>query len=195
MEDAEYLYDLGRFASAYGLAKLAQEEFSKGFILKLVEDGALKWTAEVRRSLNHHVSKQLMAIILEFLNPNNKEFQKMIKTKTLLDRPGKVCDAISIYVYEILKRWESSNWFWVEDPEYDKEAKSVLDGKEDKIKQNAFYVKIFKDGRAVDLTMNFKKNDAKKEIEKADRYGGFLRWSHDDFRSKEIVEIFKLMKK
>lgn len=194
LEDSEYLYDFDRYASAYGLAKLAQEEFAKGFILKLVENGALKWTTEVRRSLNHHVSKQLMVVILEFLNPDTDEFLKMIENKTLLNRPRKVSDAINIYVHEVLRRWESANWFWAEDPEYDKEAKSIFDGKEDKIKQNAFYVKISKDGRAIDSTANFKKKSVKEEIEKAKRYGHFLNWSDDDSRYKEIVEILKLLK-
>ena len=194
LEDSEYLYDFDRYASAYGLAKLAQEEFAKGFILKLVENGALKWTTEVRRSLNHHVSKQLMVVILEFLNPDTDEFLKMIENKTLLNRPRKVSDAINIYVHEVLRRWESANWFWAEDLEYDKEAKSIFDGKEDKIKQNAFYVKISKDGRAIDSTPNFKKKSVKEEIEKAKRYGHFLNWSDDDSRYKEIVEILKLLK-
>ena len=155
LEDAKYLYDFDRFASAYGLAKLAQEEFAKGFILRLVESGALKWTKEVRRSLNHHVSKQLMAVILEFLNPDTDDFLKMIENNTLLTRPRKVSDAIDIYVHEVLRRWESANWIWAEDPEYDKEAKSIFDGKEDRKKQNALYVQISRDGRAIDFTANF----------------------------------------
>lgn len=194
LEDSEYLCDFDRYASAYGLAKLAQEEFAKGFILKLVENGALKWTTEVRRSLNHHVSKQLMVVILEFLNPDTDDFLKMIEDKTLINRPRKVSDAINIYVHEVLRRWESANWFWAEDPEYDKEAKSIFNGKEDKIKQSAFYVGISKDGRAIDSTANFKKKGVKEEIEKAKRYGHFLNWSDNDSRYKEIVEILKLLK-
>ncbi|TSC55126.1 MAG: hypothetical protein LiPW30_592 [Parcubacteria group bacterium LiPW_30] len=195
LEDSEYLFDLDRYASAYGLAKLAQEEFAKGFILKLVKNGALKWTNEVRSSLNHHVSKQLMVIILEFLNPSTDEFLEMIKSKTLLSRPRVVSDAINIYVHEVLRRWESSNWDWVETPEYDEEAKSVLNGKEDKIKQNSFYVRISKDGQAVDFTDDFKKENVEREIEKAKRCGHFLNWSDEDSRYKEIVEIIKLLKK
>jgi len=194
LEDSKYLYDFDRYASAYGLAKLAQEEFAKGFILKLIKDGALKWTKEVRISLNHHISKQLMAIILEFLNPDTDEFLKMIENKTLFIRPRKVTDTIDIYVHEVLRRWESANWFWAEDPEYDKDAKSILDGKKDKIKQDAFYVRISQDGRAIDFAANFKNEDVKEEIEKAKRYGEFLNSSNDNSRYKEIVKIFKLFK-
>lgn len=195
LEDAEYLYDLDKFASAYGLAKLAQEEFAKGFILKLVASGALKWTTEVRRSLNHHVSKQLMTVILEFLNPDTDDFLKMIENKTLLNRPKKVSDAINIYVHEVLRRWESANWFWAEDPEYDKEAKSIFDGKEDKVKQSAFYIRISKNGTAIDSTVNFKKKNTKSEIDKAERYGRFVASKNKDSRFEEIVEIIKMLKK
>lgn len=195
LDDAEYLHDFDRYASAYGLAKLAQEEFAKGFILKLIASGALKWSTEVRRSLNHHVSKQLMTLILEFLNPDTDDFLKMIENKTLLDRPRKVSDAINIYVHEVLRRWESANWFWAEDPEYDREAKSVFDGKEDKTKQNAFYVRISKDGKATDATLNFKKENTAVEIDKAKRYGSFVAGKHDDFRYEEIVEIIKTINK
>lgn len=195
LEDAEYLYDFDRYASAYGLAKLAQEEFAKGFILKLVENGALKWTAEVRRSLNHHVSKQLMAVIIDFLYPDTDEFIKMVENKTLLNRPKKVSDAINIYVHEVLNRWESSNWFWFEDPKYDKEAKSIFEGKEDKIKQNAFYVRISSDGKAIDSSLNFNKKNTKIEIEKANRFGSFVGSKNNDTRFEEIIEIVKLIKK
>jgi AbiV family abortive infection protein len=194
LEDAEYLYDFERYASAYGLAKLAQEEFAKGFILKIVKSGGLKWSKEVRRSLNHHVSKQLMAIILEFLNPDTDEFLKMIKNRSSFKRPEKVSDAMNIYVHEILKKWESKNWFWLEDPKYVPEAKSILAGKEDKIKQNAFYVEISKQGQAIDFTSRFKKKVVEKEIEKARRYSQFIN-ENEDFRFKKIVEIFSILSK
>jgi len=193
LEDAEYLYDFDRYASAYGLAKLAQEEFAKGFILKLVESGALKWNGEVRRSLNHHVSKQLMVVILDFLNPNTHEFLELIKNDSLFKRPKKVSDAMNIYVHEVLRRWESKNWLWAEEPEYDKETKSIWNGKEDRMKQDAFYVNISNEGEAIDATSKFKKNVVKEEIEKADRYGRFINGGNDDSRYKEIVEILKLM--
>ena len=194
IDDAGYLFDTERYTSAYALAKLAQEEYAKCFILKLVECGALKWTKEVRRSLNHHVSKQLMVVILEYLNPNTDDFLKMIEDKTWHKRPKKVLDAINIYVHEILRRWESSNWFWVENPKYDKEAKSIFDGAMDNEKQKSLYVKIMKDGRAIDTTMKFTKIVTEKEIEIAKRCGQFISSKDDDFRYKEIVEVFKVLK-
>lgn len=193
LEDAKWLCDFDRYASAYGIAKLAQEEYAKGFILQLVESGALNWDDEVKRSLNHHVSKQLISIILDHINPDFDEFMKLVKNKTLLNRPPKVSDAINIYIHEILSRWKSSTWWWAEEPIYDKEAKSVFNKKEEKIKHNAFFVKILNDGRAVDSTSRFTKDIVQAEIEKTGRYSGSI--NVDDFKYKEIVEILKEMKK
>lgn len=194
LEDAKYLFDFESYASAYVLAKLAQEEFAKSFLLKLVEARSLKWTKEVRRSLNHHISKQLMGIILEYLNPNIDEFLKMVKDNSLLKRPAKVSDAMNIYVHEILGRWESQNWSWAEDPEYDKEAKSIYKGKEDRLKQNSIYIKIAKDGQVINSPTEFKQENAEKEIEKAERYGQLVNTKNEDIRYKEVVKIFKALK-
>jgi len=193
MEDSKYLFDVESYASSYMLAKISQEEFAKGFILKLIKDGALKWTIEVRRSLNHHISKQLMILILEFLNPNDDDFEKMIKDYTKFNKQRKVYDAINIYVHEILRRWESQNWDWLEDPIYDKKAEFIYKGKEDKIKQNATYIKILKDGQAINSPTEFKKENAAKEIESAERYEYFLN-IRGDLRYKKIVYLFEMLK-
>ena len=194
LRDAKYLFDFESYASAYVLAKLAQEEFAKSFILKLVEVKSLKWTKEVKRSLNHHISKQLMGIILEYLNPDAEEFLKMIKDNSLFKRSDKVSDAINIYVHEILRRWKSQSWSWLEYPKYNRGAKLVYRGKEDKLKQDATYVKIFKDGEVVNSPAKFKRIDAEKEIEKAERYGHFVDTKKEDLRYKKIVEIFRALK-
>lgn len=193
-DDAQYLYDFDRYASSYALSKIAQEEYAKCFILKLVSAGALEWTQEVRRSLNHHVSKQLMAIILEYVNPDSDDFLEMINNGSILQRPRKVSDAINIYIHEILHRWQSQNWAWVEDPEYDNEAKKVFEGQEDKIKQDALYTKIFRDGKGVYSEDRFTKDISYKEIEKAKRYGWFINNKDDDLRYKEVVDLMNLLK-
>ena len=194
LEDSELLYDFGKYSSAYGLAKLAQEEFSKAFILKLVDLGALNWDKQVQKSLNHHVSKQMVSIILNFINPTTEVFLEKIKNKTFIDRPEEVCDAINIYVHEILRRWESSTWSWAEVPKYNKRAKSVFDRKEEKMKHNAFYIKILDTGFAVDSTNKFTKKVAKKEIENAERYCHAVDMN-SDYNYCQLVETFKVMKK
>ncbi len=194
LEDAKYLFDFESYASAYVLAKLAREEFAKSFILKLVEEKSLNWTEEVRRSLNHHVSKQLMGIIFEHLNPNTNEFLKMLEERTLFKMPKKVSDAMNIYIHEVLMRWKSQNWVWVEDPEYDKEAKSVYKGKEDKLKQDAIYIKISKDGQVINSPAELKKENAASEIDKAERCFHLLKDESKDLKYMKVFKIFKLLK-
>jgi hypothetical protein len=46
---------------------LAQEEFSKAFLLRLVLDEALPWLPEVQRSMASHQCKHLLALVLEWL--------------------------------------------------------------------------------------------------------------------------------
>lgn len=196
LDDAKYLFDLESFASAYALAKLAQEEFSKSFILRLVEIKALDWTREVRRSLNHHISKQLMGIILEYLNPSTEDFLKFIKDGTLLNKSGSVCDSINIYIHEILRRWQSGSWIWAEDPQYNKDANFIYKGREDKLKQNVIYINISKSCQVTNLHLpiNTKREFAEKEIEKAARYGQFVEMNYEDIRYKDIIESFKILK-
>jgi AbiV family abortive infection protein len=69
LDDAKTLFDFDRFSTALALAVLAQEEFSKAFLLQLVLDGALPWLPEVRRSMARHQSKHLLAIVMEWLPP------------------------------------------------------------------------------------------------------------------------------
>lgn len=193
LEDAKNLYEYGSYPTAFGLTKLSQEEFAKAYILLLVHVGALNWTKEVQRSLNHHISKQIISILLDHINPNDEVFFKMIKEKTLLSRPQKVVDALNIYVNEILMRWESK-WIWMEEQKYEKEAKDIFEQKEEKLKQSSFYIQITKDGKAIDTTSKFTEELVKEEIETAERYSRALN-HQDSFHHKELIEIFKVLKR
>jgi AbiV family abortive infection protein len=195
LEDAEYLSRLGSPSSVYMLSKLSQEEIAKAFILILIKEKALDWTKEVERSLNHHVSKQLIGIIIDYLNPETDEFIKMMENGTLFTNPRKVIDAMNIYVNEILLRWKSKNWWWSEDPEYNEEAKSTYNGKDDRLKQDSIYIKISSDGEMTSSPNKITEEMAQKEIEKANRFYFFVnRMKGDELQYKKIVEIFKDLK-
>jgi len=73
-DDAEMMVDSERFPSAYALALFAQDEYSKAFLLSLVDAGALPWSGDVRRALHDHVCKQLASLILDYLSPDIEEF-------------------------------------------------------------------------------------------------------------------------
>lgn len=69
LEDAKLLFDWDRYSTALALAVLAQEEFAKAFLLKLVADEALPWLPEVQRSMARHQCKHLLALVMEWLPP------------------------------------------------------------------------------------------------------------------------------
>ena len=76
-EDAEWLGS-DRSATAIALCILAQEEFAKAFLLHLVCEGIIPWTAKVRESLRNHKHKQLVGLIMEWLSPSDDEFSARI---------------------------------------------------------------------------------------------------------------------
>ncbi|MCH8055261.1 MAG: AbiV family abortive infection protein, partial [Deltaproteobacteria bacterium] len=76
-EDAEWLGS-DRSATAIDLCILAQEEFAKAFLLHLVGEGIIPWTAKVRESLRNHKHKQLVGLIMEWLSPSDDEFSARI---------------------------------------------------------------------------------------------------------------------
>jgi len=157
LEDSENLKDFERFASAKALAILAQEEFAKAYIIKLVKEGAVPWCDEILRATRDHHCKQLMAILMEYLfTPWNVESlmerDKRIKEKFPdFNLPSKVADALNIFCHEKIGRWKSSSWFWAEDPKYDDEAKKVWKGKIEKAKQSALHVSVGKDGNVTNI--------------------------------------------
>src|SRR5947209_5565451 len=76
--DAKYLFDWDRFSTALALAVLAQEEFAKAFILRLVSDNALPWIPEVRISVARHHCKHLLALVMEWLPVLDLSYEKMM---------------------------------------------------------------------------------------------------------------------
>lgn len=69
LADAKLLFDWDRFGTALALAVLAQEEFAKAFLLRLVADDALPWIPEVQRSIARHQCKHLLTLVMEWLGP------------------------------------------------------------------------------------------------------------------------------
>lgn len=90
------------------------------------------------------------------------------------DLPDSVADAINILRYEKIGRWQSSNWFWDEDPVYDAMAKGLADGKLDIEKQDALYVRIGPNGGLARTPNEVKAEDAATALEMAGRLGGLV---------------------
>jgi AbiV family abortive infection protein len=150
LDDAGYLWEYGRFPSARVLGILAQEEFAKAYLLKLVDEGAIPLCDEVLRACRDHSCKHLIALVMihlftpiEDMLSRNKRAREACGDGAL---PPHVADALNIFCHEKLRRWRSKNWFWAENPSYDQTAKNIGEGSLDRVKQNALYVGIGRNG-------------------------------------------------
>lgn len=188
-------------ATHYYLAIIAQEEAAKAFLLYLVSIDVIPWTPFLLRATRDHYCKQLVGIVLDHLAP---EFDKWLREMELSITehkfppfPKTVADALNILYHEKIRRWESSNWFWAEDPDYDKFAQNVADGKRDKAKQQGLYVNLGKDGQVISAPTRITESQADDEFERARRYQRYVQRllenssHHTDF--DEIAEYFKAL--
>ncbi len=147
LEDAEWSYN--QASTGLALALLAQEEAAKAFVLTLVRDGILPWTADVHRSLSVHEGKHLVSVIMEWLFAvNEQRFNEGLKTLTATDSPTHVppdvATAMNIFRHEMIERIGRRHPERYED--WTGPARKLADGKLDRKKQSALYVRIGRDG-------------------------------------------------
>lgn len=90
--------------------------------------------------------------------------------------PSSVTEAIFILRHEKIGRWESTTWMWEEEPVYDPLAKSLADGKLDREKQDALYVRLGRDGHVAKTPAQVKYEDAKAAMEIAGRMRLFVKY-------------------
>lgn len=170
--------DIEHLPSAYALSILAQEEFAKAFLLRLIGEHVIPWDAEVQRSLRDHSCKHLLVLIMDWLHPPIEEFLAKLKEPFNKQEehgfPSHVASALDIYRHEKIGRWKSQNWFWIEDPDYDSVAQKVGDGHVDRLKQDALYVRISKTGEIASLPSTVPNDEVEKELEKAKRLGDLV---------------------
>src|SRR6266853_3400654 len=81
-KDAEYLWEMDRFPSAFALCILAQEEYGKAFLLHLVHVKAIPWNADVQRTLRDHATKQLATTIMHFLDSDVEDFVAWLEARS-----------------------------------------------------------------------------------------------------------------
>ncbi|HZU42952.1 MAG TPA: AbiV family abortive infection protein [Terriglobales bacterium] len=93
--------------------------------------------------------------------------------------PPAIADAIFILRHEKIGRWESSTWCWAEEPTYDPLAKGLADGKLDRKKQDALYVRLGSDGQVANTPLGVRHDDAKTAMENADRMRFFVEYMFD----------------
>ena len=204
LEDAEMMEFGDPPLSSFFLSAIAQEEFAKGFLLCLVARDVIPWNSLIYRATRDHKCKQLLAIIMEHVIPDDDEFDRRLEdrhlkyeehgklidalreTKSIEEQKGiwqriaavneslellprSVADSINI-LREKIGRWDS--WFcWAEEPNYDRTAKDVGDGKAEREKQNALYVRLNKNGEVIGVPGGITPESAKYAMDRAKRMG------------------------
>ncbi len=152
---------------------LAQEEFAKAFVLYLVREDILPWCRETLRITKSHECKHLVAIVMDYLDPqwsSLEELQKIYDDEYALDGafPKHVSSALNILYFDKMLR------SMLDAPEYDLDVRKVARGKRDEAKQDATYVGIGPDGRTTSTPLTVKLADSSKEYEKARQYRWFV---------------------
>jgi hypothetical protein len=132
---------------------IAQEEIAKAFILFLIRAKIIPFNRYILRAMNDHACKQLVGLIMDYVIlrwETLEELQELIRADVELGDqvPSVIESAIALLRFEKIGRWESRTWDWQEPPIYDASARHVADGKMDRRKQDALYVRIGGDGRA-----------------------------------------------
>ena len=166
-------------SSQYFLIMIAQEELAKAFILYLVKESIIPFTAAIRWAIKDHSCKQLIGMIMDYIImhwDNDEELHaELDKDYAAGDRmPNDVGSAMELLRYEKIGRKEGSHGTWTEDPKYDKAALQIAEGKRDRHKQDALYVGIGRDGRVSSMPTKITKEETESELERAGRYKRFV---------------------
>lgn len=173
LDDADYLVYSEQPSTAYALAIIAQEELAKAFLLHLVAEGVIPWNQLTLRATRDHTCKQLLCVVMDFLNPDIDEFLARMNAAVLHGKPfafpSHVADAINIFRHEKISRWESKNLIWEENPEYDKTALAIADGRLDREKQDALYVRLGRTGEIASTPVRYTREMVDKELERGKR--------------------------
>lgn len=147
-------------------------------MLSLVERKVIPWNQHILRATRDHTCKQLLCVVMDYLNPELDEFIHRVNAVVLRHElpgiPAKVADAITILRHEKIGRWISRTWVWAEDPEYDKEALGIAEGQRDKQKQDALYVRLAADGGLAAMPAPVTREDVTTEIERATRFANLV---------------------
>jgi hypothetical protein len=138
------------------LSMIAQEEFAKAFLLFLVREDIVPWSRELLRAMNDHACKQLVGAVLEYLEGPYRETQDEFRARIEQEvdignlMPTPVLDAMSVLRNEKIRRWQdSTGWHWAEPPEYDRAIVQIAEGKREREKQDAVYVRLGGDASVV----------------------------------------------
>jgi hypothetical protein len=128
------------------------------------------WNPELLRAMNNHSCKHLVAIVMEYLDPQWEtldELRSILEAEFALNGafPKPVSSALNILYHEKMQRGD-----FFDDNDYDPDVVRIATGQRDKVKQDAAYVRIDRSGRVKSTPSSVTMEAAKEEYEKAGRY-------------------------
>lgn len=177
-------------STKFFLSIISQEECAKGFLLYLVSLEIVPWNSFISRAARDHRCKQLLGLILDYLGYcGHFDFDDYLAALEKANQenkthdfffPKKISDALHILRYEKIGRWESSTWFWEEDPIYDKTAQDIAEGIKDREKQQSLYVELSKTGEVASNPKKISLEQVKLEYDRARGFLWFLKRSLDE---------------
>lgn len=187
-------------STRYFLAMIAQEEVAKAFLLHLIEQDIAPFDRLMLKAMNDHRCKQLVGLILDYvllrwetLEELQAEIRRDMDAEPLM--PNDIGSAIELLVYENIRRWYSNRWGWSEDQNYDRHALAVAEGRRDRKKQDALYVRVGKDGRASTTPAVITDDETKIELLRAADYLGLLQRVLDGaMTSHRYVQVIAALK-
>jgi len=195
LNDAELLLYPDSAPTAFVLSVLAQEEFAKAFLLHLVETNCIPWNNDIKRVLNDHSCKQLVGLILDFLNPDTDVFLERMDLKNIGKKrpllPPHILDALNVIRHEKVAKNSRSDWIDPAEAPCDPTVKKIADGDFDKLKQDAIYVRIARTGAVVSEPTRISPELAEIEFEKAKRFRGLQGPMGLDY--EKVTAIFKVL--
>ncbi len=166
-------------SSRFFLSMIAQEEFAKAFIMFLVKEGIVPLSPPVLRAIKDHACKQLVSIIMDYMIMHWNDIEELEAAISndydLGDRlPSDVASAMNFLRHEKIGRWESNTWVWAEEPNYDASALRIAEGKKDRRKQDALYVRIGSDDQVCSTPQAITEEETRDEFERACRFKVFV---------------------
>ncbi len=189
-------------STRYFLAMIAQEEAAKAFLLHLIEQDIATFDRVMLKAMNDHHSKQLVGLIFDYvqmrwetLEELEAEIRRDLDASPLM--PNDIGSAIELLVHEKISRWYRNNWVWDEDPNYDRHALAVAEGRRDRKKQDALYVRVGKDGRASATPAVITEEETEAELARARDYlyllGSILNGSETPHRYERVLAVLKIL--
>lgn len=195
LNDAELLLYPDSAPTAFVLSVLAQEEFAKAFLLHLVETNCIPWNNDIKGVLNDHSCKQLVGLILDFLNPDTDVFLERMDLKNIGKKrpllPPHILDTLNVIRHEKVAKNSRSDWIDSAEAPCDPTVKKISDGDFDKLKQDAIYVRIGRTGVVVSEPTRINPELAEIEFEKAKRFRSLQGPMGLDY--EKVTTIFKVL--